>query len=220
MKDISNGGSFLILLFTERRTERGGGGEGRRRREGALEPHFPSCSPFFVFFRPWATCCRRRQISEKKKFLEFYFCFPPINQRHHPLFLGREGEGQKGEGGKKRGETWLKERTRKRGPWRQLLERLVRDFQPLTSVVASSPTWSRQGPEQARGPIWKGTQLDLVEKLFTSGTLKSTIERSAREREREIERKDRGKKEIVYWKSETNMSKHRRKSERARRKSD
>lgn len=91
------------------------------------------------------------------------FCFPPINQCHHPLFFfSGEGEGKRRGGNKKHGETWLKERTRKRGPWRQLLERLVRDFQPLTSVVASSPTWSRQGPEQARGPIWKGTGPSLI----------------------------------------------------------
>lgn len=36
-----------------------------------------------------------------------------------------------------------------------------------------------------------GTQLDLVGKLFTSGTLSSTIEHSARKREtREMGRKD------------------------------
>lgn len=52
-----------------------------------------------------------------------------------------EVEGKKAREEKKaRGETQLKERTRTRGPRRQLLERLVRDFQPLTSVTARSPT--------------------------------------------------------------------------------
>lgn len=160
MKDISNEGSFLIPLFTERRRERQREGGRNRGKKGALEPHFPSCSPVFVFFRPWATCWRRRQISEK---IPRVFLFPSNQPApSSPIFWQRR-RGQKGEGEKKKqGETWLKERTRKRGPRRQLLERLVRDFQPLTSVVASSPTWSRQGPEQARGPIWKGTGPSLI----------------------------------------------------------
>lgn len=76
-------------------------------------------------------------------------------------------------------------------PQGQLLEGLVGDFQPLTSVAASSPTPSRhKGPRRPpRAPYKKGdgAQLDLMEKLFTSGTLHPTMEL----RERETERKGR-----------------------------
>lgn len=129
MKDMSNGGSFLIRLFTERRGE-------KRRKKGALEPNFPSCSTSFVCFRPWATCWRKRQISGKIPRV-----FSLINQCPHSLFFSCLTEmGRVKERGRK---TWVKEGTRTRGLWRQLLERLVRDFQPLTSDLASSPTWSR-----------------------------------------------------------------------------
>lgn len=96
MKDMSNGGSFLILLFSERRRARGR----NRGKKGALEPHFPSCSTSFVFFRPRATCWRKRQISGKIPRVFFFLS----NQRPHPLFSGREGEGKRvREGGKARG---------------------------------------------------------------------------------------------------------------------
>lgn len=121
MKDMSNGESFLILLLTER-------GE-RKREKGALEPNFPSCSTSSVFFRPWATYWRKRHISGKIPRVFFFFPFPPlINQRPHPLFLAAKEKAK----GKHEG-------ARKEGFRRQLLERLVRDFQPLTSVRASSP---------------------------------------------------------------------------------
>lgn len=159
---------------------------------------------------------------------DFLFLFPSNQPApSSPIFwCGRRG--QKGEGGsggkekKKRWGTWLKERTRKRGPRRQLLERLVRDFQPLTSVAASSPTWSGQGPRQPRGPDMKrdGAQLDLVEKLFTSGTLHATIERSATERKRNWEKGRRNGGNCLLKEWNESAQKRRRKSERAERKSD
>lgn len=100
----------------------------------------------------------------------------------------KEKKNQTGGRGWRRGES--------RG---QLLEGLVGDFQPLTSVAASSPTPSRhkgpRRPPRARCLKGDGAQLDLVEKLFTSGTLHPTME----PRERETERKrDGGTEEIVY----------------------
>lgn len=108
----------------------------------------------------------------------------------------REGRGER-EGKKKNqtgGRGW-----RRGEPRGQLLEGLVGDFQPLTSVAASSPTPSRhkgpRRPPRARRLKGDGAQLDLVEKLFTSGTLHPTME----PRERETERKrDGGTEEIVY----------------------
>lgn len=90
MKDISNEGSFLIPLFTERRRERQREGGRNRGKKGALEPHFPSSSSFSSGLEPLVG----GEGKFLKKFLEF-FCFPPINQHHHPLFFGREGEGKK-----------------------------------------------------------------------------------------------------------------------------
>lgn len=89
-----------------------------------------------------------------------FFVFLQSSSAIIPDFV-RRSRGRKGEGGKKsKGETL---RTRTRGPRRQLLERLVRDFQPLTSVAARSPTWSRQGPEpEARGSVWKEAGPSLI----------------------------------------------------------
>lgn len=114
-----------------------GGERGRNRgKKGALEPHFPFCS-YLLGFLPALS----HLLEEKANFWK-NSCphHPPINQCPHPLFFGREGRAQTSKREKKQGETWSKEGTRKRGLWRQLLERLVRDFQPLTSVRASSPT--------------------------------------------------------------------------------
>ncbi len=91
MKDMSNGGSFLILLFTERRERRR-----NRGKKGALEPHFPSCSTSFVFFRPWATCWRKRQISGK---IPRVFSFSNQPAPSSPIFWQRRRE-QKSEGEK------------------------------------------------------------------------------------------------------------------------
>lgn len=148
-------GLFLFFFLLK------GGGERRRNWGGgsSFRASFPSRSTAFVFFRPWATCWRKKQIS-RPKFLE---CFSPNQPApSSAIFWQRREQKSEGQKNKKQGDTLLKQSTRKRGAWRQLLERLVRDFQPLTSVLASSPTWSRQGPGRARAPIWKGKGPSLI----------------------------------------------------------
>lgn len=104
-------GLFLFFFLLKGERERHGREiEGER---GSLEPHFRSCSPFFLFFRPWATYWPRRQISPK---IPWDFLFPSNQAAPSSPIFGIEVEGKKVRGEKSKGETLLKERTRMRGP--------------------------------------------------------------------------------------------------------
>lgn len=152
MKDISNEGSFLIPLSAERGTESESEGGRKRGEKRSFRTSFSlPLSPTSLSSGLEPLVAGEGKF--RKKFLEIFFVFVPFQSTCAiiPYFLGgvrkerakrrgREQGGRKRKKNKKRGGTWLKERSRKRGPRRQLLERLVRDFQPLTSVAASSPT--------------------------------------------------------------------------------
>lgn len=83
MKDMSNGGSFLILLFTERRRERK-----KQREKRSFRASFS-----LLLLPPWFSSGLEPLVGGKGKFLEkFLPPHPTINQCPHPLFFGREGE--------------------------------------------------------------------------------------------------------------------------------
>lgn len=139
MKDISNGGSFVILLFTQRR-ERGWVIE---RQKGIFRTSFSLLFSLLLVLPALKHLLVQKTNFSKNSSSFFFSCFVlfPSNQAapSFPIF-GIEVQGKKAKGRGSKGETLLKETTRTRGPRRHLLERLVRDFQPLTSVAARSPT--------------------------------------------------------------------------------
>lgn len=160
--------SYPSLFSTER-------SRGRGERKRSFRTSFPLL-PFtsLVFFR-----ALNHLLEEKanflQKFLEFFPFFVPFQPR---AMVSEEAEGKKAkEGGRKEGKgserlrwkIFLKkkgEHGKKRGErLGQLLEGLVRDFQPLTSVAASSATPNRhkdpRRPLRARSKKGDGRSLIL-----------------------------------------------------------
>lgn len=107
MKDVSNGGSFLILRFTERRKE----------RETWEEKKSFGTSFSFLLSVLLSSSDLEPFVGGKGKFLERNPNFLSSNQPvPSTLFFCWRRRGQQGEGGKKKQmETWVRETLRKRG---------------------------------------------------------------------------------------------------------
>lgn len=178
MKDMSNGGSFLILFLVNGMERKEGIGRGKKE---ALELHFPLLLHHIRFLPALSSL-----LEERGKFMEkFLEVIPPINCCTPPLLFGRDRESKRARVEKKQRTQGWSRGHKKRGLWRQLLERLVGDFQPLALGQDSLSTWSKQELGQARAPIRKGRGPSLISwrNCLQVGPSFPPIDRSARKKD-------------------------------------